>query len=174
MLVRMLVSGLMVFAATAAFGDNEGGQEQSRYGVSLDELRAKCAELTRNDQLKPIKATITCNQLQYEWVSANPSSATLPNTLNVGAAVRMKGFEVAHQFYPQDSSPTQIECQQFKKVEKKVDNIDVEIMCGELEAIQDLATYCKPIIADRVAQDPALLVVRDTAETQSLCPSAIR
>lgn len=173
MFVRTLVAGSALFASAAFANGSQQGQDE-HYGVNLEDLRAKCAELSANDQLKPIKATVTCNELSSVWVAGQSKPAQLENSRNVGARVIMKGFEVQQRFYPAQQEATQIACQQFVKVERKVDNIDVEMACAELNAIQDLGEFCKPVIEARVGEDPSLRTERQTDEVLSVCPTAVR
>jgi hypothetical protein len=157
------------FTAMAANHGDEGGQT----GVTLDDLRAKCAEFAADDQLKPVKAVVTCNQLSYVWVPAAAKPGQLANTLNVGASVQMKGFHVNEQLFPVATDATPVQCLNFVKMERKVGNIDVEMQCADLDNITDLSAFCQPIIADRLAADPGLLTERPTSETQSFCPSSV-
>jgi hypothetical protein len=169
MLTRLIIGTAMVFGATvaAADGGDHGAQE-----VTLEGLQAKCAEFVANDQLRPVKVTITCDQLGYVWREAEPEASQLANTLSVGAKVRAKGMEVAHEFFPTATEATPVSCMKFVKVEQKVGNVDQEITCAELPRITDLLSFCQPVIADRIAQDPGALTERVTEEVISICPTA--
>ncbi len=172
MFVRTLIAGSLFVCATAAMA--EQGAQQDHYGVTLEDLRAKCAELSANDQLKPIKATVTCSELSYVWVAGQSKPASLENSRNLGARVIMKGFEVEQRFFPTQQEATPIQCQQFVKIERKVDNIDVEMACAELNNIKDLGDFCNPVIAQRTSEDPSLRTERQTSEVISICPSALQ
>jgi hypothetical protein len=101
MLTRILMGTALVMCATAASAD--GGDQQE---VTLEGLQSKCAEFVANDQLRPVKVTITCDQLSYMWRAGKPTASELANTRSIGAKVRVKGMEVAHEFYPAEAEIT--------------------------------------------------------------------
>jgi hypothetical protein len=169
MLMRTILASMFLVSAGAAFaGNNDSGAPST---VSLDDLKAKCKELTDNPQLKPIQVKITCNELSYYWVAGPAKAATLPNLRNVGAVVQMKGYEVPHAFFPVNTDATAMQCQTFVKNQRQVANVDVEIGCQDLASITDLGAYCAPILDARVAQDSSLVTVTPTSDVQSFCPA---
>jgi len=168
MIKRIVIASLFCMATTAAASDSN----QDFTTVTLDDLKAKCAEFAANDQMRPVSATISCSELRYEWQPQASEPAQLNNTRNVGATVRMKSMQVPLKLFDARINPTQIQCQGWVKVEHKVEGLDVEVACAELEKIDDLGSYCEPIIADRVADDPALQVSRNTTEVVTACPAS--
>jgi len=168
MFVKSVIIG-MLFAGSSAFADVD--QHQTITNVSLNDLQAKCADLQANPQIKPIKVTVSCNELSYFWKAGPAQQAQLPNQRSVGAMVQMKGFQVPHEFFTQDVAPTAISCQTFVKYEHKVQNVDVELSCADLAAVTDLGAYCAPIVGQRVQDDAGLGTDTPTNETISLCPN---
>lgn len=162
-----LVSGVLMVSASAFADAGEGAVSN----VSLADLQAKCADLSANPQLKPIKVQVTCNELSYVWKAGQAKPSQLANQRNIGAMVQMKGFQVPHDFFSADAAPTPISCATFVKYERKVQNIDVELTCAELARITDLGVYCLPIIEDRIADDPELVTETPTQEVTHLCPT---
>src|SRR4051812_36356836 len=94
MLFRTIAAGLLLVAAGAARADAPQGTT-----ISLDELKAKCADLLANPQMVKPKVKITCNDLSYYWQAGQAKPSSLPNSRKVGALVQMKGYEVGHTFF---------------------------------------------------------------------------
>lgn len=166
MFVRTIVSGILFVAASAAFGSSSGSPIQD---VSLDDLKAKCKELTSNPQIKPVKVRVTCSDLSHFWQAGENAQGLLSNDRKTGALVQMKGFQVPHTLFsiPVEDSP--VACPTYVKMERTVSNVDVELSCPELLEIDDLGNFCAPIVDDRAAQDPGLVTVTPTKEVLTFC-----
>jgi hypothetical protein len=86
MFKKLLAIG--VFAVASAAYAEAGSDELTQ--VTLEDLKEKCAEFARNDQMRPVSATISCSELSYKWVKKESQPSRLNNVRNVGATVRMK------------------------------------------------------------------------------------
>jgi len=174
MFIKCLIAGSLLLLGTSALADDGSQQDASQQGtitkVSLKDLQTKCTDLQANPQIKPIKVTVTCNELSYFWKAGDGKPATLTNQRSIGAMVQMKGFQVPHDYFSADADDTPITCQTFVKYEHKVQNVDVELSCDELAAITDLGEYCEPIVSQRAKDDSGLVSDNATKETISLCP----
>lgn len=166
MLIRTLVSSVLFVTASLAFADNGGTIRD----VSLDNLKAKCKELTANPQLKPVKVKISCNEVSQFWQEAQPTQGLLKNYRKVGAQVQMKGYQVPHTFFPAPIDNAAVPCAQYVKMERTVSNVDVTVSCPELVDIDDLGTFCAPIVEDRASEDPGIVSVKSTGESLGFCP----
>ena len=172
MVLRTLVAGAFVMVSASAFANNAGvaGSQQS---VSLDDLKAKCADLLANPQIKPVTVKISCNESSTYWAPGQAKAAQLPNTEQVGASVQMKGFVVPNQFFPIQTNNTPIQCQTFVKMQRTVHNVDTELSCSDIASITDLGAYCVNVLTTRVGSDPSLVEEHPTNESRNLCPDSL-
>jgi hypothetical protein len=170
MFIRSVLIATAMIAPTA-LADAGRDQDQTVTKVSLVDLQTKCTDLQANPQIKPIKVTVTCDELSYFWKAGEGKPSSLENTRNIGAMVQMKGFQVAHDWFPADADKTNLTCQSFVKYEHKVQGVDVELTCAQLAEIDDLGAFCEPIVSQRITDDPGLVSDVATRETITLCPN---
>ena len=170
MVLRTLVASIAVIASAQAFANNSNASG-SQTNISLQDLKAKCADLLANPQIKPVTVKISCNEQSTYWTPGPNKGANLPNTKQVGASVQMKGFVVPNAFFPIQANSTPIQCQTFVEMRRTVHNVDTELSCSDIAAINDLGSFCAPLVDSRVAQDPSLVEEAPTGRQQNLCPS---
>lgn len=164
MMIRAIASGIFAFASMTAFA---GGD--SAANLDLQGLKDKCVELQGNQQLKPFKAQVTCREIAYIWQKGEVTPLTLKNEREVGGAVRMKNFGVPYQAGPAAIADSSASCEILHKFKRVVPAVDVELSCDELLAIEDLSTFCTPIIDARVAEDPSIVTFEKTSEIYNTC-----
>lgn len=169
MVLRSLVASLFMMSASAFAASGNGSPSLS--SVSLDDLKAQCANILANPQMVKPKVKVTCNELSYYWAPAAAKNAQLPNQRTVGSTVQMKGFVVDHLYFPQQVANTAIQCQSFQKIERQVHNVATELTCEQLADIKDLGAFCAPILDQRASADPTLVEEHPTNEVISLCPA---
>ena len=165
MFVRTIVSSVLFVATSAAYASSTSPIQD----VSLDDLKAKCKELTSNPQIKPVKVRITCNEVSHFWEQGENTQGLLPNDRRVASLVQMKGFQVPPTYFTFTQEDSPIACPVYVKMERVVSNVDIELSCPELLEVDDLGNFCAPILDDRVAQDPGLVTVAPTKETATFC-----
>lgn len=170
MMIRAIISGFAMLCAASAYADNSGTTFSS---VSLDDLRAKCSEFTSNPQMKQVNVRLICGERSSYWAPHKPSSGLLKNTRNLSVGLKMKNYEVSDLSFPAHISDTNVQCQQFIKMERKVHGIEVDLSCEQLLTIDDLSGYCDPIVQDRIAKDPTLVDETPTAEVLNFCPNSV-
>lgn len=170
-MLRTLVTGFAVFCAANAYAAS-GSQGAPSSSITFEDLKAKCAELQSNPQMKTIKVEVTCDELSYYWAGGKPTSGLLKNQRSIGASLRMKTFEVDHHNFPVNTPDTNIQCQTFQKIERKVHGVKTELTCDDIQAVNDLATFCEPLVSQRASQDPGAVEERATDEVINLCPQA--
>lgn len=164
-MVRSLFAGLLAVVTLPAMAAGEYTR------VDFDDVKRKCSEFIANDQMQPQFATISCNELSYQWRLSKPSLAALPNQRSVGARVVVKRFEVPNRFFAFEVPPTDVQCLNFVKIERKIDNVEVTLSCADLLRIEDLGQFCEPHVSSAAMEDPDLIVERPTSETISVCPN---
>jgi len=139
--------------------------------LDLPGLKAKCAELSADEQLKPFKAVVTCKQVVTEWrpssQTANPS--TIANTKEIGASFSLKSYAVPFESESIDVSPSQYSCTILEQVKATVPAVDMELDCAALDQVQKLSDLCGPIIEERLAADPGIEVVEPTGKIFNSC-----
>ncbi len=161
-MLRTLVSGIALCAASSAFAGSE---------ISFEDLKSKCADLAGNPQLKPVQVQITCSELSYYWTQGQAKPSTLNNERTVGVALLMKNFGVPNKFYARDVDSTPISCPSFVKIKRMVDGVRVDLTCQDILGINDLATFCDPLVAQRAKEDPGSVIEEPTRDVITLCPN---
>jgi hypothetical protein len=158
------LAGAMI--STGVFAEEGNDQQQ----LTLSSLQAKCTELASNPQTVPFKATVSCGKTSFRWVPDQVGAFALRSSCIVGASIQMKSYYLA----PQNTTlplPDAVQpCGKYKKVVDTIGNVDVELSCSELAAIENLADFCQPHLEARIQEDPELVTTADTEETYSLCP----
>lgn len=170
MVTRAILSSFAILCAASAYADNSGTTFSS---VSLDDLRAKCSEFTSNPQMKQVNVRLICGENSNYWTPHKPTSGVLKNSRSLSIGLRMKNYEVSDLAFPANIADTTVQCQQFIKMERKVHGIEVDLSCEQLLTIEDLSSYCDPIVKDRVAKDPTLIELTPTSEILNFCPNSV-
>lgn len=166
MVRRAVFCALSLTAVTAALADDTAGTQYSL----LADLKGKCAEFVSNPQMKPVKVNLTCNELSQFWRAKDPVAGSLPNSRTIGVTVQLKSAILAPQMFNLKGDDTSFKCQQFVKVERRVGNVDMQLTCEDIGAIEDLGAYCAPILLQRAEEDPALVQETITTTSLDLCP----
>ncbi len=165
----MKLIGLTVLVASLsgmAFA-NEGNVKG--YGMTLDELKAKCVELSANQQIKPFKVQVTCSEVSKIWREGQPTQVAVDNSREVGATLRMKGFEVPYSGNTLPAGQTTANCSTLEQFQLTVPAVDIELSCDELTQINNLADFCAPHIDARVQADPGIVLSEPTGAKQNVC-----
>jgi len=170
MVLRTLVAGGLFMISAAAFANNSNSAG-SQTSISLDDLKAKCADLLANPQIKPVSVKITCNAQSTYWVPGQAKNALLPNSKQVGGSLQMKGFVVPNAFFPIQTNNTPIQCQTYVKMQRTVHNVDTDLTCDQIAQVSDLGGFCDNLVTARVAQDPSLVEEHPTNEVRNFCPA---
>ncbi|MCX6131312.1 MAG: hypothetical protein NTX25_19910 [Proteobacteria bacterium] len=150
-----------------------GGVNNRNTTLNLTALKAKCADLTANEQLKQFKAMVTCKQVLTEW---RPSTKTadpieMQNTKEIGAAFSLKGYTVPFQAEAVEVSPSLAACGAMEQVRVTVPAVDLELTCDALAQVEKLSDLCGPAIEERIKADPSIQVTEATGESFSSCQS---
>jgi hypothetical protein len=140
--------------------------------LDLAGLKAKCAELTQNSQLKPFKIQVTCRQEIQQWRSAPSAEKPLTNVRTVGGSLRMKNYDVGFVDGAQPITDTAAPCAVVEKWKSVVPAVDLEISCDELTPIENISDYCTPIIEQRIQEDPSIVTEASTGEMYNTCAPA--
>jgi hypothetical protein len=159
-----LVGFLALGLSTSVFA--EGSDKLDLVG-----LKAKCAELTQNSQLKPFKIQVTCRQEIQQWRLRGTSEMTLPNSRTVGGSLRMKSYDVAFVNGTQPIVDSTAPCPVLEKWKSIVPAVDLEITCDELNPIESISDYCVPIIEARIQVDQSIVTEVPTGEIYDGCKS---
>jgi len=127
-------------------------------------------ELSGNQQIKPFKAVVTCREVSYVWRQA-PSKETqaLQNAREVGASIRMKGFETPYSGESVPVSPSQAQCVVMEKWKLSVPAVDTELTCDDLRSIEDITQFCLGQIDQRLQEDSSLMIEEATGERINTC-----
>jgi len=166
--VLMLCSSMTL--AGSAFADSSWDTAERS---NLESLKAKCAELSSNQQLKPLKVQVTCRESGFYWKQAETSAQLqLTGHRELGAAVHMKNFEVPFEGAAVVALTLTATCPIFEKVRYQIAGVDVQLSCEDLNQVESLAAYCTPIIDERRAADPSVVQEEATSETLNPCLKA--
>jgi hypothetical protein len=158
----LMVIGTMLLGSSA-FADGDGAR------LGLDELKAKCRELSDNPQIQPFNVRITCREKAHVWKPGTPSSVTLQNHREVGATLAMKNFNVSYQGGNADIVQTQAACSTLEKWEHTVQAVDVELSCAELYEVADVSAFCAPVIDQRVQEDSSIVTMVKSDQVYDTC-----
>jgi len=158
----MLVGTLLL--GTGAFADSDDAKR-----LGLDELKAKCQELSDNPQIQPFNVRITCREKSHVWKPGEPTAVTLQNYREVGATLAMKNFNVAYQGGNAEIDKSQAACNTLEKWEHIVQAVDVELSCAELYEVTDVTAFCAPVIDQRVQEDSSIVTKIKTNQVYDTC-----
>jgi hypothetical protein len=170
MLFRTILSAVALFSAASAFA----GDQQGFTNIGIDDLKQKCSDFLANPQMKAVDVKILCGEHSFYWAPDKSAAGVLKNTRDVTVGLQMKNYDVRDVSYPATIADTDVSCQTYVKHEHKVTGIEVDLTCDQLLQIDDLAAYCDPIVAQRVAADPSLVDDQITADVLNFCPNAVK
>ncbi|RYZ60090.1 MAG: hypothetical protein EOP07_01920 [Proteobacteria bacterium] len=161
-----IVAIAIASGSTAMAAGAEGSQT-----LDLAGIKAKCAELLQNEQLKPFKAVVSCKQVVTQWrpAAAQADALQVANFKEVGATFTLKGYEVPFKSEVLDLAPTPASCSTLEQVRLTVPAVDIELACDALESVQNITDICQPAIAARVDADPSIQIEELTGETFNSC-----
>jgi hypothetical protein len=138
--------------------------------LDLGWLKAKCAELTGNEQLKPFAVTITCSSKSTYWKEAAERPIfRVPNTLEYGISAKMKGYQLPFRTLSDSVAPSQGACIIMEKWTRTVPEIETKKTCEEIMAVNSLLDLCKPFIEESLANNPSLALDEKTNERFNSC-----
>ena len=143
-------------------------------GTDLDlaGLKAKCAELSGNQQLKPFNAVISCSSKTTFWkvvtFDKNPKFK-MKNTHEYGVAARMKGYQMPYQVIPTPIGPTEAPCVVLEKWTATVPAIEVELSCDKLSKLESFVDVCQPLIEKNRKENPSLSIMEKGAQVFNSC-----
>lgn len=165
-------TGLFLFASLSAspsgFAVSDSSKAQT---MSLADLKAKCAELSADEQLKPFKALVSCKQTVKEWrpVGQAGESLMIENTKEIGASFSLKGYAVPFQSEEVAMAPAAIACQIYEQVQISVPAVDLDLSCDALTKVDKLSDLCAPAIEERIKADPGIQQIETTGKTFNTC-----
>jgi hypothetical protein len=168
-LKQSLTIGLMTLGFASAAAAQDGATTES---LSLEELKAKCTELSSNQQLKPFNAVVTCREVSLEWREMQmeqPETIAIENAREIGATFRLKGFEVPYGSESVQVEPTVAACTVLEEYEITIPAVDVELSCDALNQVASLAELCTPAIEERIQDDPSIMQEQRTGRTFNTC-----
>lgn len=117
--ISLVIIGALLFGSSA-FADSDDATR-----VGLDDLKAKCRELTDNPQIQPFNVRITCREKSHAWKPGTPSQVTLQNNREVGATLAMKNFNASYQGGNAAIAQSQAACATLEQWEHIVQAVDV-------------------------------------------------
>jgi hypothetical protein len=170
--VKLLCVGVAICCSSGQGFSQAGGAPGQ--ALDLDGLKAKCAELTGNEQLKPFAAVISCSSRETFWKeSAERPPFQLNNSLEYGISVKMKGLQMPFTTVADTTTPTEGTCTVFEKWSRTIPDIETKKTCAEIMAVNDLTELCKPFLAASVTENPSLLMEEKTGELFNSCRDAV-
>lgn len=157
-------------ASSTVFSVNGSVSGNAKF-LDLDGLKAKCAELSADEQLKPFKAVVSCRQTLLEWRPAEKQAAPvmIENVKQVGATLTLKSYSVPFQAEDVEVSPSQASCQLWEQHRITVPAVDIELDCDALAKVSSLTELCSPAIDQHLASDPAIQQIEATGNTFDSC-----
>ncbi len=166
-LSTLILSSSLSISALAAAPQNGS--------LTLAGLKAKCVELSGNEQLKPFKALVSCQQYSTEWrVSVQKADPiVLKNATKIGASFALKGYSVPFRAEEVLAPSTEVGCQQLDQYGLTVPSVDIELDCAALSTVDSLAAFCGPLIEERLKADPSLQIEEATGMSLNSCQGAI-
>jgi len=148
--------------------------DHAENAMDFSSLKAKCLELSSNQQLKPFKAIVSCKEVSYVWREAKEQTRkTLQNSRQIGSSIRMKGFETPEQEVGVPIEDSNARCTVMEKWKRTVPSVDAELSCDELNNVADLTQYCFHQVTQRVEEDSSLAVEEATGERLDTCTKGV-
>ena len=167
-LASKVILAVAVTGSAHAFAAT-GSKDQT---LDLVGLKSKCAELQQNEQLKPFKAVVSCNQVVTEWRTSTTLQAdpvSIKNTRQIGASFTLKGYEVPFEAEVADIAPAFAPCSMMEQVRRTVPAVDIELSCEALAKVQSISEFCGPAINERLQADPSIQIEELTGRTFDSC-----
>lgn len=160
------LSILLLGASASAFAGTPNNGSMTLAG-----LKAKCVELSANEQLKPFKAIVTCNQVATVWRPGAEAADTIKvqNVKQIGASFSLKGYAVPFQMEAVEVQPSEAACSVLQQFKLTVPAVDIELDCAALAQVETIAALCSPVIEERVTADPTIQIEEPTGETFNTC-----
>ena len=151
--------------AFAAFVENQST------GLDLAGLKAKCVELSGNQQLKPFNAVITCSSKTAFWrlVPSGKNMFTMKNYMEYVVSAKMKSYSMPAQTISSPIADTSAPCVILEKWTRTVPAITVELSCDKLMSIQSFVDVCKPTLDRNLADNPSLAIDEKADEVFNSC-----
>ena len=168
-LLKTFTTGIVALGTFTGAALAQDGMNET---MDLEALKAKCQELSSNQQLKPFSAIVTCREVSTEWREAEmdePETIEISNAREIGASFRLKGFEVPYDGEVVAVEPTLAKCAVLEEYKLTISAVDIELSCEALQEVQSLAQLCSPAIEDRLSEDPNVLREEKTGRTFNSC-----
>ena len=130
----------MVFSLASWNAFSEQGSDTTKK-FDLAWLKAKCVELTANEQLKPFSAIISCSSKSTFWKQVSdepPQMFKMVNTQVYGVAAKMKGFQLPYREIAETLPPTEAPCVVMEKWTRTVPEIETKKSCEEIMAVNSV------------------------------------
>lgn len=133
---------------------------------TLAALKDNCRELLRTTPTT--RASIGCSDFSLYWQKEEKTDYVPLAVIEAHSfSARTISFGQRGLISYEGTQPE--ECPVYTKMERKVAEVDVEVGCNEVLAIDDAEAFCKPIIAEAVARDPEIVTIRSTGVTEHFC-----
>lgn len=135
---------------------------------ALQELKERCAELSANQQLRPFTVSITCRQEGMVWKETAPTYMDIDNGLQISATIRVKQF--LSELVPESVvvAATPAACTVLEQFHTQA-SVDLELTCAEIDAIDNLGSYCYGAIQNRIEEFPDQYVEESTGQLLNTC-----
>ena len=159
-----IVACMVSMSSYAEFSENQSTN------IDLAGLKAKCVELSGNQQLKPFNAVISCSTRTTFWkLIPSANYFKMKNYMEFGVSARMKSYQMPYQTLPYRIDDTQAPCVTLEKWTRTVPAIEVELNCEKLMTVSSFLDICKPVIDSNLAENPSLAVEEKADEVFNSC-----
>ena len=162
---------LGIFACLTGWSTFAVSGENQSTNLDLAGLKAKCVELSGNQQLKPFNVVITCSSKTSFWrlVPPGKQNFTMQNYMEYGVSARMKSYQMPAQWISSPIADTQAPCVLLEKWTRTVPALTVELTCDKLLALNSFVDICKPTIDGNLADNPSLAIDQKADEVFNSC-----
>lgn len=159
-------SALFAFVLAFAFVAQAAPMQR----LSFDQLKEACRDPKHfQNQLKPTTIVLDCSDRLQKWVPGESAQTPVSSKRVITYAVSSDKYTVTSTANQVESEPAQVPCMVMKQIEETL-ALSQEVTCEQVEGFPGSGTdYCKKLIDDLRAQNPASIVSKETGKLMSFC-----
>lgn len=138
--------------------------------LSFDDLRSACQNPAKfHNQIAPTNIQISCNDLQYKWVSDSEGALSMPTARYITTTLTSDKYAVDTTTAGRPSDAQTAACPRFKQVAETVESVR-SVSCDELVAFNGtVADFCSNSVNALRAANFEAVRSQDTGRTINLC-----
>ncbi len=160
-------------SVTSVFAGNkdDGNKVGPTQAISIEEFKGRCLHPSDYDkQVAPENISISCTNVETDFVPEAPGSFAMASTRHVTAGVFSSKWHVGGM----DAKDVPVQqrngsCLRFKEVERTLTEAR-QVSCPEIVAMKgDIQEYCMSVLDSSKAQHPKMIDTKETGRLIDTC-----